>query len=505
MPSDSLLRRISPSGSASGGAGGINPGARLQPDLAGLLPHRQAQRDPDARFTLDDRHRLARLWAPPLGEKKTAGVSRRSSVSTQGRRRSCPPVTTPDDARSVLQDPARSATLADHPRVADHHQPRRAQPHPRRRPPLRPQQHLRRRRREPREPLGGRRSSPRRSTSSAGSPGASTSTAEPNKELDDADSEQQQGGRGMVASPRSAPSASASTRSFAAPARTPRSASAACSTTSRRTSSRSCRRAGTGQATARRASRTPGGVGGGRARPGRPARGRRPRGGRRARHARRRPRRPRRRLPRQVAEARRCWESVGVLTMRDHGAGARVTLRCYVEDVAAPRPQRGGVRLEPPADLARFVKGSFKEHDLIEIASSSKVADADVPPLPADQDRYDLTQLSDVLGEVADGAADWSTTGPSPSRSRASATSRSTPGSRGSRSCSRPRHPLGREIARAETRAERDAARRGRRRAAAGCGTRSSPAVGGAVVLPRLVVRPLAQICQRFGEGDAGA
>ena len=28
-----------------------------------------------------------------------------------------------------------------------------------------------------------------------------------------------------------------------------------------------------------------------------------------------------------------------------------------------------------------------------------------MPPLPADQDRYDLTALSEVLAEVADGAA----------------------------------------------------------------------------------------------------
>jgi hypothetical protein len=33
------------------------------------------------------------------------------------------------------------------------------------------------------------------------------------------------------------------------------------------------------------------------------------------------------------------------------------------------------------------------------------VADTDVPPLPAEQDRYDLTELSEVLAEVADGAA----------------------------------------------------------------------------------------------------
>jgi hypothetical protein len=41
----------------------------------------------------------------------------------------------------------------------------------------------------------------------------------------------------------------------------------------------------------------------------------------------------------------------------------------------------------------------------MEIASWAEVPDTDVPPLPADQDRYDLTELSEVLTEVADGAA----------------------------------------------------------------------------------------------------
>jgi hypothetical protein len=41
----------------------------------------------------------------------------------------------------------------------------------------------------------------------------------------------------------------------------------------------------------------------------------------------------------------------------------------------------------------------------MEIASWPEVADTDVPPLPADQDRYDLTELTEVLSEVADGAA----------------------------------------------------------------------------------------------------
>ena len=89
-----------------------------------------------------------------------------------------------------------------------------------------------------------------------------------------------------------------------------------------------------------------------------------------------------------------------------------MTLRCYVEDVARFLGRNGEVFVfDTPDDLARFIKGN-EEHDLLEIASWAEVADTDVPPLPADQDRYDLTELSEVLPEVADGAtgadaADW--------------------------------------------------------------------------------------------------
>src|SRR5207245_4130707 len=49
--------------------------------------------------------------------------------------------------------------------------------------------------------------------------------------------------------------------------------------------------------------------------------------------------------------------------------------------------------------------GGDEQHDLTEIASWPEVADTDTLPLPAEQDRYDLTELSEVLAEVADGAA----------------------------------------------------------------------------------------------------
>src|SRR3982751_2825788 len=109
--------------------------------------------------------------------------------------------------------------------------------------------------------------------------------------------------------------------------------------------------------------------------------------------------------PDEVASAAAFWESVGILPVEivvPEGAG--VTLRCYVEDVARFLGRDGEVFLfDTPAELARFCKGS-EDHDLTEIASWPEVAAADVPPLPADQDRYDLTELSEVLTEVADGA-----------------------------------------------------------------------------------------------------
>jgi hypothetical protein len=110
--------------------------------------------------------------------------------------------------------------------------------------------------------------------------------------------------------------------------------------------------------------------------------------------------------PAEVAEAGQFWESVGILPVEvvvPEGAG--VTLRCYVEDVARFLGRDGDIYLfATPADLARFCAGT-ENHDLSEIATWPEVAEADVPPLPSDQDRYDLSELSEVLREVADGAA----------------------------------------------------------------------------------------------------
>ena len=288
-------------------------------------------------------------------------------------------------------------------------------------------------------------------------------------------------------SPRSAPSASASRPSSAAPARTPGSASAAPSTTSGRTSSRSSPSTWTGPAPARRRSRTtrrrrrsrrstPTTLAGRRRARGRrraaapPSPSRRPG----AHHRPRRPdhRRPRPRSPRPA----RFWESVGILPVEvvvPEGAG--VTLRCYVEDVARFLGRDGEVFLfDTPADLARFCKGT-EEHDLIEIASWPEVADTDVPPLPADQDRYDLTELSEVLAEVADGAA-----GLVDHRAFAQPVEgvrdlAEYAGLARVEELLSPTSPLGREVARAEREPDADAARRGRRRAAPAVGRGRHP------------------------------
>jgi hypothetical protein len=110
--------------------------------------------------------------------------------------------------------------------------------------------------------------------------------------------------------------------------------------------------------------------------------------------------------PAAVAAAAEFWEAVGILPVEvvvPEGAG--VTLRCYVEDEARFLGRDGEIYLfERPADLTRFSAGN-EEHDLTEIASWPEVADTATPPLPAEQDRYDLTELAEVLSEVADGAA----------------------------------------------------------------------------------------------------
>jgi hypothetical protein len=110
--------------------------------------------------------------------------------------------------------------------------------------------------------------------------------------------------------------------------------------------------------------------------------------------------------PAEVAAAAPFWEQVGILPVEvvvPDGAG--LTLRCYVDDVARFLGRDGEIYVfDSPEALSRFCAGN-EEHDLSDIASWPEVADTDIPPLPSDQDRYDLTELSEVLSEVADGAA----------------------------------------------------------------------------------------------------
>ena len=169
------------------------------------------------------------------------------------------------------------------------------------------------------------------------------------------------------------------------------------------------------------------------------------------------------------------WEAVGILPVEvvvPEGAG--LTLRCYVDDVARFLGRDGEVFLfDTPAELARFCAGT-EAHDLTEIASWPEVADTDTPPLPAEQDRYDLAGLSEVLGEVADGAAGLvghASLAQPVEGARDLAEYASPAAGRGAALPHRAAGP-GRGHRRAP--AGRRAARRGRRRACAPRGTRSS-------------------------------
>ena len=110
--------------------------------------------------------------------------------------------------------------------------------------------------------------------------------------------------------------------------------------------------------------------------------------------------------PEAVAAAAEFWETVGILPVEivvPEGAG--VTLRCYVEDEARFLGRNGEIYLfDTPADLARFCAGR-EPHDLDEIASWPEVAASDTLPLPVEEDRYDLTELPEILAEVIEGAA----------------------------------------------------------------------------------------------------
>ena len=288
-------------------------------------------------------------------------------------------------------------------------------------------------------------------------------------------------------SPRSAPWAWASRRSSAAPARTPGSASAARSTTSGRTSSRSSSEHldWTGAGTVGRRG-LPGGVGGrGASSPDddvdprttstdlrRCDRRRRPASRTIARrqpaHRHARPRSPR---------PRKFWEAVGILPVEvvvPEGAG--VTLRCYVEDVARFLGRDGEVFVfDTPADLARFCRGQRGPRPHWRSPPGPRSPTPTSRRCPPTRTATTSPSCPRCWRGRRRRRRAGRPPGASPSRSRASATSPSTPASPGSRSCSPRSSPLGRAVGAGRARAGRDPAARGRRRAAPAVGRGRHP------------------------------
>ena len=418
-------------------------------------------------LTLDDRTGYT-LWAPPWEED---GEEWQAFLGT-----------TEDDTATVHLFPTPAALAAfcrtqhrSRPRrpsgVAGRAGARRRRPHPRRRPPLRPRRRLRHRRREPR-PLGrgGARRDDRHRQPARRVP---RHTAEPDEELDDAETEGQFEAVAELAAKPEIGSLGLGVEAFVG-----RSGEDAWigvggvlddlweDVVEELSEHLDWTGAGTRdvddyppasevEERRRRRRLTP--------------RSRRRRGAvdddepGRAHH---RPRRPDHRLPgRGRPRPRKFWETVGILPVEvvvPEGAG--VTLRCYVDDVARFLGRNGEVYVfDTPADLARFVKGN-EDHDLIEIASW---AGGRRHRRPAAAGRPGPLRPHRAVRGPRRGRRRRGRTGRPPglrrSRSRASATSRSTPGSPASRSCSAPSSALGREIARGRAGARRDAAGRGRR------------------------------------------
>ncbi|MDQ3735416.1 MAG: hypothetical protein M3400_15715 [Actinomycetota bacterium] len=104
----------------------------------------------------------------------------------------------------------------------------------------------------------------------------------------------------------------------------------------------------------------------------------------------------------EVDEATEFWESVGILPVElilPEGSG--LTLRCYVEDAPRFLGSKGRIELFRSAEgLGTFIRGKTP-HDLREIATWADVVDSDVPALPAEEDRYDIAEISDLLDRAA--------------------------------------------------------------------------------------------------------
>ncbi len=101
----------------------------------------------------------------------------------------------------------------------------------------------------------------------------------------------------------------------------------------------------------------------------------------------------------EVDEATEFWESVGILPVElTLPEGSGLTLRCYVDDTPRFLGNKGTVYLFRSSDgLGSFVRGK-SPHDLRDIATWADVVDSDVAALPAEDDRYDLAEISELFG-----------------------------------------------------------------------------------------------------------
>lgn len=101
----------------------------------------------------------------------------------------------------------------------------------------------------------------------------------------------------------------------------------------------------------------------------------------------------------EVDEATEFWESVGILPVElilPEGSG--LTLRCYVEDAPRFLGSKGRLDLFRSAEgLGTFIRGK-SPHDLREIATWADVVDSEVAAFPAEEDRYDLAEVSELFG-----------------------------------------------------------------------------------------------------------
>ena len=105
----------------------------------------------------------------------------------------------------------------------------------------------------------------------------------------------------------------------------------------------------------------------------------------------------------EVDEATEFWESVGILPVElTLPEGSGLTLRCYVDDAPRFLGSTGRVHLFRSAEgLGTFIRGK-NPHDLKEIATWPDVVDSDVAALPAEEDRYDLADISELFGRGGD-------------------------------------------------------------------------------------------------------